>query len=76
MFGRKQALALRYAISRTHLLEQHVNKLYSVLKMRFPDDTEFFDDLLGYWQRAVGEMHAAFLRGDVRYFDDYEERFH
>lgn len=74
MFGRKHSLALRYALSRTHLLEQHVNTLYGVLKIRFPDDVEFLDDLLGSWQRSVEDMHAAFRRGDTGYFDDYEDR--
>ena len=47
MFNRGTRIALRYAIYRTHLLEKHVNALYSFLKIRLPGETEFLDDLLG-----------------------------
>ena len=75
MFNRGTRIALRYAIYRTHLIEKHVNALYSFLKIRFPDETEFLDDLLGDWQAEVNSMHDAFLKGDKNYFDEYEDRF-
>ncbi len=74
MFNRGNRLALRYALSRTHLLEKHVNALYAFMKLRFPEESDFFDDLLRDWQADVGRMHDAFLQGNENYFDDYERR--
>ena len=56
MFNRGNRLALRYALSRTHLLEKHVNALYAFMKLRYPEESDFFDDLLGDWQADVGRM--------------------
>jgi len=75
MFGKKNQLALRYAIYRTHLLERHVNALYGVLKESLPDNTEYLDSLVDDWQSEIGEMHKAFLDGDDVYFDQYERKF-
>ena len=75
MFGDDTRLAVRYAIYRIYLAEQHINKLYSLLKQRFPEDTEFFDGQLDDWQQEVAQLHEAFLRGDAKYFDKYEQRF-
>ncbi len=33
--NRENRMALRYALSRTHLLEKHVNALYAFMKLRF-----------------------------------------
>lgn len=55
----------RYAIYRVHLLERHVNGLYSLLKMQFPEQTETLDELLNDWQTEVRKMHDAFIRGDI-----------
>jgi hypothetical protein len=75
MFGKGNQLALRYGLYRTHLLERHVNALYSVLIKRLPEEADCLDALLGEWQREVGKMHKAFLEGDAKYFDQYERQF-
>ena len=75
MFGDDTRLTVRYAIYRTYLAEQHINKLYSFLKQRFPEDSEFLDGQLDNWQQEVAQLHEAFLRGDAKYFDRYEQRF-
>ena len=75
MYGGDTKLALRYAIYRTHLAEQHINVLYSFLKQRFPADTDLLDRQLEDWQREVGQLHDAFLQGDNEYLDKYEQRF-
>lgn len=75
MFGGDTRLAVRYAIYRTHLAEQHVNTLYSFLKQRFPEDAEFLNGQLDDWQQEVDQLHDAFLRGDAKHLDKYEQRF-
>ncbi len=75
MFGSDTRLAVRYAIYRTHLSEHHVNMLYGFLKQRFPEDTEFLDGQLYDWRQEVDQLHEAFLRGDAKYLDEYEQRF-
>jgi hypothetical protein len=75
MVGSDTKLALRYAIYRTHLAEQHINVLYGYLKQRFPADTDFLDSQLDDWQREVGQLHDAFLQGNGTYPDKYEQRF-
>ena len=75
MFGGDTRLAVRYAIYRTHLAEQHINVLYAFLKQRFPDDVDFLDSQLEGWQREVDQLHDAFLQGDKDYLDKYEQRF-
>ena len=75
MFNRGTRIALRYAIYRTHLLEKHVNALYSIMKSKLPEEAEYLEDLLGDWQEEVSKMHAAFLGGDDGYFNDYEVSF-
>lgn len=75
MFRNDLRLALRYAIYRTHLAEQHTNALYSFLKQRFPEDAEFLESQLDDWQQEVGQLHDAFLRRDTKYLDIYEQRF-
>lgn len=67
--------AVRYALYRTHLAEQHINVLYGFLKQRFPADTVFLDSQLADWQRQVGQLHDAYLQGDGDYLDKYEQRF-
>ena len=51
-----------------------MNALYSYMKLRFSEEPDFFDELLGDWQADVGPMHDAFLQGNENYFDDYESR--
>lgn len=70
-----RSVAVRYAIYRTHLAEKHINTLYAYLKQRFPEDVDFLDSQLGDWQQDVGQLHDAFLRGDSKYLDTYEQRF-
>jgi len=43
MIGDDTRLAVRYAIYRTYLAEQHINELYSFLKQRSPKGIEFLD---------------------------------
>ena len=75
MFLSGTRLSIRYAIYRTHLVEQHINLLYGFLKERFPDDAQFLDSQINHWQEEVGQLHNAFLNGDAKYLDKYEQRF-
>ncbi len=75
MFGSDTRLAVRYTLYRTHWAEHHVKMLYGFLKQRFPEDTEFLDGQLDDWQQEVDQLHEAFLRGDAKYLDEYEQRF-
>ena len=49
--------------------------LYGFLKQRFPEDTEFLDGQLDDWRQEVDQLHEAFLRGDAKYLNKYEQRF-
>lgn len=75
MFARKDSLAVRYAIYRTHLAEKHINTLYALLIERFPEDAEPLKNQLQDWQDEVGELHDAFLRDDSEYLDRYERQY-
>lgn len=75
LFGGDTRLAVRYAIYRAYLAEQHINKLYSFLKQRLPNDAEFLGNQLDDWHQEVAELHEAFLREDTKYFDKCEQRF-
>lgn len=68
------SFAAIYLQHRLHLLERHVSTIVQVLKLHHPEEAEGLADLEAAWLAECEALHAAFLSGDGRAFEDRERR--
>ena len=68
------SLADVYLQHRVQLLERQVTLLFETTRVLHPEAAEELARLERAWRAELGQLHAAFLRGDLAHFERREAR--